>query len=103
MTYTWHQARAAGLHALPYDTVGYTVGGTLYCLDHDIPDADTQPVFREQVSDDTCDVCGEYLDEPVSQETDRPCGCPADYHLSDCPILTDRGDTEPYGLDPYDN
>lgn len=25
----------------------------------------------------------------------RPCGCPLDYHLADCPLLTDRGLQDP--------
>lgn len=39
-------------------------------------------------------------DEDVEEEPEsRPCGCPWDYHLADCPILTDRGDYPP---EPYD-
>jgi hypothetical protein len=28
---SWHQARAAGLHALPYDIMGYAYRADLYC------------------------------------------------------------------------
>jgi hypothetical protein len=28
---SWHQARAAGLHALPYDVVGYTYRADVWC------------------------------------------------------------------------
>ena len=30
---------------------------------------------------------------------DRPCGCPEDYHLADCPILTSRYEIEEPGED----
>jgi hypothetical protein len=31
MELSWHQARAAGLHALPYDIMGYAYRTDLYC------------------------------------------------------------------------
>lgn len=46
-------------------------------------------------------------DEQPDEVTNRPCGCPLDYHMSDCPILTDRFiDNPEYDLlewDPYND
>jgi hypothetical protein len=33
----------------------------------------------------------------VNMNDRRPCGCPEDYHLSDCPILTSRYEDEDPG------
>jgi hypothetical protein len=34
MELSWHQQRAAGMHALPYDIVGYTYQAGIYCPAH---------------------------------------------------------------------
>jgi hypothetical protein len=31
------------------------------------------------------------------------CGCPSDYHMADCPILTDRYDEPPEPKDALDD
>lgn len=31
----------------------------------------------------------------------RPCGCPMDYHMADCPHLTDRGSYPPEPEEDY--
>ena len=39
------------------------------------------------------------------EEDRQRCGCPFDYHMADCPIVTDRsgsGESE-MGMDPYDD
>lgn len=40
--------------------------------------------------------------ERVVREEPRPCGCPVDYHLADCPILTSEPDEPPDPDDWYE-
>lgn len=35
--------------------------------------------------------------DALKNDEQRPCGCGWDYHMSDCPILTDRGGSDDYG------
>lgn len=59
-TLSWHQRRAAGLHQLPWDVVGYTTHGTIVCAQCGA--RPMTPVFRDQTDGtETCDLCGEGL------------------------------------------
>jgi len=66
MTLSWHQQRAAGMHALPYDVVGYTFDGTILCAacagKHGL-DGNTTAIFRDQVDGtEICDSCRDRIE-----------------------------------------
>jgi hypothetical protein len=65
MTYlSWHQQRAAGMHALPYDVVGYTNEGAILCpACAERVGIEETPILRDQADGtEVCDACHAALD-----------------------------------------
>lgn len=62
MTLSWHQQRAAGMHAMPYDIVGHVGDAALLCLTCAKRAEVDNPVFRDQADGtEVCDICHERL------------------------------------------
>lgn len=61
---SWHQQRAAGMHALPYDVVGYSWHGSIYCpaclverlIRAEIASPGARDMIAGEVIDQICDA-----------------------------------------------
>ena len=63
MALSWHQQRAAGMHALPYDVVAHTHDGAILCPACAKRAGVDNPALRDQVDGtETCDACHNRID-----------------------------------------